>query len=122
MKIINRRQIRIKVLQELYSFLSGNENSLVEGQKNLINSFIQTNSLYLSYLNFFKSFWEFLNQRDNFQKKIKKSLKPIDENYLLISKLIPLKSIATNKNLITKLSSRKYIFWDSKHEFLNEFF
>ena len=122
MKIINRRQIRIKVLQELYSFLSGNENSLVEGQKNLINSFIQTNSLYLSYLNFFKSFWEFLNQRDNFQKKIKKSLKPIDENYFLISKLIPLKSIAKNKNLITKLSSGKYIFWDSKHEFLNEFF
>tara|TARA_A200000113_G_scaffold97419_1_gene87237 strand:- start:3019 stop:3927 length:909 start_codon:yes stop_codon:yes gene_type:complete len=122
LKIINRRQIRIKVLQELYSFLSGNENSLVEGQKNLINSFIQTNSLYLSYLNFFKSFWEFLNQRDNFQKKIKKSLKPIDENYFLISKLIPLKSIAKNKNLITKLSSGKYIFWDSKHEFLNEFF
>ena len=75
MKIINRRQIRIKVLQELYSFLSGNENSLVEGQKKLINSFIQTNSLYLSYLNFFKSFWEFLNQRDNFQKKIKKKPK-----------------------------------------------
>ena len=122
MKIINRRQIRIKVLQELYSFLSGNENLLVEGQKKLINSFIQTNSLYLFYLNFFKSFWEFLNQRDNFQKKIKKSLKPIDENYFLISKLIPLKSIAKNKNLITKLSSGKYIFWDSKHEFLNEFF
>ena len=122
MKIINRRQIRIKVLQELYSFLSGNENSLVEGQKKLINSFIQTNSLYLSYLNFFKSFWEFLNHRDNFQKKIKKSLKPIDENYLLISELIPLKSIATNKNLITKLSSHTYIFWDNKHEFLKEFF
>ena len=122
MKIINRRQIRIKVLQELYSFLSGNENSLVEGQKNLINSFIQTNSLYLSYLNFFKSFWDFLNQRDNFQNKIKKSLKPIDENYSIISKLKPLKSIATNKNLITKLSTRKYIFWDSKHEFFNEFF
>ena len=41
---------------------------------------------------------------------------------MLISKLIPLKSIATNKNLITKLSSGTYIFWDSKHEFLNEFF
>ena len=122
MKIINRRQIRIKVLQELYSFLSGNENSLVEGQKNVTNSFIQTNLLYLSYLNFFKSFWDFLNQMDNFQKKIKKSLKPIDENYLIISKLVPLKSIAKNKNLISKLSSGKFILWDNKQEFLNEFF
>ena len=122
MKIINRRQIRIKVLQELYSFLSGNENSLVEGQKNIINSFIQTNTLYVFYLNFFKSFWEFSYQRDNYQRKFKKSLKPIDENYTLISELRPLKSIAKNKNLITRLSSDKSIFWDNKQDFLNEFF
>ena len=122
MKIINRRQIRVKVLQELYSFLSGNENSLAGGQKNIINSFIQTNTLYLFYLNFFKSFWEFTNYRDNYQRKLKKSLKPIDENYTLISELIPLKSIAKNKNLIKKLSSDKTIFWDNKDDFLNEFF
>ncbi len=122
MKIINRRQIRIKVLQELYSFLSGNENSLVEGQKNITNSFIQTNTLYLFYLNFFKSFWEFSYQRDNYQRNFKKSLKPIDENYTLISELRPLKSIAKNKNLITRLSSDKSIFWDNKQDFLNEFF
>ena len=122
MKIINRRQIRVKVLQELYSFLSGNENSLLEGQKNITNSFIQTNTLYLCYLNFFKSFWEFSYHRDNYQRKFKKSLKPIDENYTLISELIPLKSIAKNKNLITRLSSDKSIFWDNKHDFLNEFF
>ncbi len=122
MKIINRRQIRIKVLQELYSFLSGNENSLVEGQKNITNSFIQTNTLYLFYLNFFKSFWEFSYQRDNYQRKFKKSQKPIDENYTLISNLIPLKSIAKNKNLITRLSSDESIFWDNKQDFLFDFF
>ena len=122
MKIINRRQIRVKVLQELYSFLSGNENSLVEGQKNIRNSFIQTNTLYIFYLDFFKSFWEFSYQRDNYQRKLKKSLKPIDENYTLISELRPLKSIAKNKNLITRLSSDKSIFWDNKQDFLNEFF
>ena len=122
MKIINRRQIRVKVLQELYSYLSGNQISVEHGQKKIINSFTQTNTLYLFYLNFFKSFWEFLNQRDNFQKKIKKSLKPIDENYFVISNLVPLKSIAKNKNLISKLSSGKFILWDNKQEFLNEFF
>ena len=122
MKIINRRQIRVKVLQELYSFLSGNENSLLEGQKNITNSLIQTNTLYLFYLNFFKSFWEFSYLRDNYQRKFKKSVKPIDENYTLISELIPLKSIAKNKNLITRLSSDKFIFWDNKQDFLNDFF
>tara|TARA_B100001564_G_scaffold266968_1_gene228572 strand:+ start:7 stop:915 length:909 start_codon:yes stop_codon:yes gene_type:complete len=122
LKIINRRQIRVKVLQELYSFISGNENSLVEGQKNITNSFIQTNTLYLFYLNFFKSFWEFSNYRDNYQRKFKKSLKPIDENYTLISELMPLKSIAKNKNLITKSSSDKSFFWDNNQDFLNEFF
>ena len=111
MKIINRRQIRVKVLQELYSFFSGNENSLQEGQKNIINSFIQTNTLYLFYLNFLKSFWEFSNYRDNYQRKFKKSLKPIDENYTLISELVPLKFIANDKNLTVKLSLDKTIFW-----------
>ena len=122
MKIINRRQIRVKVLQELYSFLSGNQNTLQEGQKNIINSFIQTNTLYLFYLNFLKSFWEFLEYRDNYQRKFKKSLKPIDENYTLISELIPLKLIAKDKNLTIKLSSNKTIFWDNKEDFFKEFF
>ncbi len=122
MKIINRRQIRVKVLQELYSFFSGNESSLSQGQKNITNSFIQTNTLYLFYLNFFKSFWEFSIYRDNYQKRFKKSLKPIDENYTLISELIPLKSIAKNNNLITKLSTDKSVFWNNKEDFLNEFF
>ncbi len=122
MKIINRRHIRVKVLQELYSFFSGNENSLQKGQKNIINSFIQTNTLYLFYLNFLKSFWEFSNYRDNFQRKFKKSLKPIDENYTLVSELIPLKFIAKDKNLIDKLSSNKTIFWDNKEDFFNDFF
>ena len=122
MKIINRRQIRVKVLQELYSFLSGNKNSLQEGQKNIINSFKQTNTLYLFYLNFLKSFWEFSDYRDNYQRKFKKSLKPIDENYTLISELIPLKFIAKDKNLTMNLLSDKTIFWDNKEDFFNEFF
>ena len=122
MKIINRRQIRVKVLQELYSFLSGNQNTLQEGQKNIINSFIQTNTLYLFYLNFLKSFWEFLEYRDNYQRKFKKSLKPIDENYTLISELIPFKLIAKDKNLAIKLSSNKTFFWDNKEDFFKEFF
>ena len=122
MKIINRRQIRVKVLQELYSFFSGNENSLQEGQKNIINSFIQTNSLYLFYLNFLKSFWEFSDFRDNYQRKFKKSQKPINENYTLISELIPLKFIAKDKNLIIRLSSDKTNFWDNKEDFFNDFF
>ncbi len=122
MKILNRRQIRVKVLQELYSFFSGNTRILSDGKKNIINSFIQTNTLYLFYLNFFKSFWEFVTHRDNFEKKFKKSLKPINKNYSLISKLLPLKSIAKNKNLITKSSIKKSAFWDNKEDFLNEFF
>ena len=122
MKILNRRQIRVKVLQELYSLLCGNTRTLDDGKKNIIKSFIQTNKLYLFYLNFFKNFWEFLNHRNIFQKKFKKSLKPIDENYSLISNLIPLKSIAKNKYLITKLSIKESAFWDDKEAFLDEFF
>mgnify|MGYP001250185370 CR=1 FL=1 len=122
MKIINRRQIRVKVLQELYSFLSGNKSSVAQGQKNIINSFIQTNTLYLFYLNFFKSFWEFLNERDKFQKTIQKSLKPIDENYSLISELLPLKAIAKSKNIIAKSFNKKSTYWDNKENFLSEFF
>ena len=85
MKIINRRQIRVKVLQELYSFLLGNKNSLTQAQNNIRQSFLQTNSLYIFYLDFFKSFWEFSYFRDNYQKTHKKSLTPIDENLSTIS-------------------------------------
>ena len=123
MKIINRRQIRVKVLQELYSHSSGNKNSLAQGQNNIINSFTQTNTLYLFYLNFFKSFWEFLTYRDDFQKRFKKSLEPLDENLPLVSGLIPLKSIALNKDIISKLNlSELKNYWQNKDEFFNEFF
>ena len=123
MKIINRRQVRVKVLQELYSFISGNYSSLADGQKKIINSFTQTNTLYLFYLNFFKSFWEFLSHRDNFQKKLKKSLKPVDENLPLIIGLIPLKTIAINKGLISRLDhSELKNYWKNKDAFFNELY
>ncbi len=123
MKIINRRQVRVKVLQELYSFISGNYSSLADGQKKIINSFTQTNTLYLFYLNFFKSFWEFLSHRDNFQKRLKKSLKPVDENLPLIIGLIPLKAIAINKGLISRLDhSELKNYWKNKDAFFNELY
>ncbi len=123
MKIINRRQIRVKVLQELYSYLSGNQASVEQGQKKIINSFIQTNTLYLFYLNFFKCFWEFLTHRDDFQNRFKKSLEPIDNNITLLSGLIPLKSIALNKALISKLKLTELKnYWQNKEDFFNEFY
>ena len=122
MKIINRRQVRVKVLQELYSFIAGNYTSIPKGENNIKNSLTQTNSLYFFYLNFLKNFWEFSKYRDNYQKKFKKSIKPIDENYTLLSELIPLKLISTNKNLISKMSLQESAFWDNKQDFLNDFF
>jgi len=122
LKIINRRQIRVKVLQELYSFNAGNYSSISDGENNIKNSLTQTNSLYLFYLFFLKSLWEFSNYRDNYQKKLKKSIKPIDQNYTLVSDLIPLKLISTNKNLISKINPRETVFWDNKQDFLNGFF
>ncbi len=123
MKIINRRQIRVKVLKEIYSFKSGNYSSVEEGQKKIINSFTQTNTLYLFYLNFFKSFWEFLSHRDNFQKRFKKSLKPVDENLPLITGLIPFKTIAINKGLISRLDLFELKnYWKNKDAFFNEFY
>ena len=123
MKIINRRQIRVKVLQELYSYLSGNQTSVEHSQKKIINSFSQTNTLYLFYLNFFKSFWEFLTHRDDFQNRFKKSLEPIDNNITLVRGLIPLKSIASNKALISKLKFTELKnYWQNKEDFFNEFF
>tara|TARA_B100000575_G_scaffold51283_1_gene37979 strand:- start:2828 stop:3748 length:921 start_codon:yes stop_codon:yes gene_type:complete len=123
LKIINRRQIRVKVLKEIYSFKSGNYSSVEEGQKKIINSFTQTNTLYLFYLNFFKSFWEFLSHRDNFQKRFKKSLKPVDENLPLITGLIPFKTIAINKGLISRLDLFELKnYWKNKDAFFNEFY
>ena len=123
MKIINRRQIRVKVLQELYSYSSGNQTSVEHCQKKIIDSFTQTNTLYLFYLNFFKSFWEFLTHRDNFQNRFKKSLEPIDNNITLVRGLIPLKSIALNKALISRLKLTELKnYWQNKEDFFNEFF
>tara|TARA_B100000963_G_scaffold245891_1_gene215263 strand:- start:572 stop:1411 length:840 start_codon:yes stop_codon:yes gene_type:complete len=92
-------------------------------QKKIINSFSQTNTLYLFYLNFFKSFWEFLTHRDDFQNRFKKSLEPIDNNITLVRGLIPLKSIASNKALISKLKFTELKnYWQNKEDFFNEFF
>ena len=54
---------------------------------------------------------------------MKKSLKPIDENFSLIYNLIPLQTIAGNKGLISRLNlSELKNYWKNKDDIFREFF
>jgi len=57
--MLNRRHLRIKVLQTLYAFAQSNNNSLVTGEKELLHSIDKMYELYIYYLTMFDSFTHF---------------------------------------------------------------
>lgn len=57
--MLNRRHLRIKVLQTIYAFTQSKNNNLVVGEKELLHSINKMYDLYIYYLTIFDSFTHF---------------------------------------------------------------
>lgn len=61
--MLNRRHLRIKVLQALYAFSQSNNDNLVAGEKELLHSINKMYDMYIYFLLIFEEFPRFANLR-----------------------------------------------------------
>lgn len=77
--MLNRRHLRIKVLQTLYAFTQSNNTNLVAGEKELLHGVNKMYDLYIYYLTMFDNFTHFAELRME-EAKRKKFTKEEDLN------------------------------------------
>lgn len=107
--MLNRRHLRIKVLQTLYAFTQSNNSNLVAGEKELLHGVDKMYDLYIYYLTMFDSFTHFAElkmeeaKRKRFAKEedLNPNLKFINNRFIALLKenyAIKNASIATKIN------------------------
>lgn len=92
--MLNRRHLRIKVLQTLYAFTQSNNSNLVAGEKELLHGVDKMYDLYIYYLTMFDSFTHFAElkmeeaKRKRFAKEedLNPNLKFINNRFIALLK------------------------------------
>lgn len=121
--MLNRRHLRIKVLQTIYAFTQSNNTNLVAGEKELLHGVEKMYDLYIYYLTMFDNFTHFAELKIE-EAKRKKFTKQEDLNPNL--KFVNNRFIALLKNnkAIKDASLKTKINWsgDVEQDVLNKLF
>jgi N utilization substance protein B len=108
--MLNRRHLRIKVLQTLYAYFQSNEDSYAKAEKSLLQS---VDKIYDLYLYLLLSFSEIktvaLNRIEDNKKKIRPSNDDLNPNLKFVSNIL-IEKIENSKDL-RKVSELKKINW-----------
>lgn len=75
--MLNRRHLRIKVLQTLYAYFQSNEPSYVKLERDMMTSI---ENIYGLYLHFLLSFEEITDQAEHRIEEVKKKIRPTEED------------------------------------------
>lgn len=119
--IINRRQLRIKVLQMLYSYEQTEDANLRSFEKKLAGSIDETYDLYLYYLLLLIEFKWLAEQKIEVSKsKIRPDEKDLNPNLVFVDNPI-LVSLAENQEL-KKILNRRSISWSSEMDLVRALF
>ena len=120
--MLNRRHIRIKVMQSLYAFNGNESDDLKKDEKFLLHSL---DSMYDLYLSIFALITELHKKSVDYNQKLQKKIlgsdsdknpsKKIENNQLL-------QLISNNKMLQEVISKRKLNFWDLDFEYIDILF
>ena len=92
--MLNRRHLRIKVLQTVYAFSQSNNTNLVGGEKELVHGINKMYDLYIYYLTMFDSFTHFAEikmeeaKRKNFttDEDLNPNLKFVENRFIVLLK------------------------------------
>lgn len=121
--MLNRRHLRIKVLQSLYAYFQSDEDSLRRTEKELFNSIERIYDLYLYLL---LSFQELQNLAEYRIEENKKKIRPSEEDINPNRKFVDNKLIAkiVNSNALRVLSETNSINWvgDEHQEMFRKMF
>lgn len=117
--MLNRRHIRIKVMQTLFAFDTKESDDFKVDQKFLIDSMDGMYDLYLLMLSLFieihkksQDQYEKLQNRLSYQAKHSQPTRHLIDNQLLIK-------LASNKLLNEAIANRKMNFWDLDFEYID---
>ncbi len=108
--MLNRRHLRIKVLQALYAYFQSNEENYAKAEKSLLQSVDKIHDLYLYLLLSFSEIKTVsLNRIEENKKKIRPSQEDLNPNLKFVSNKL-IEKIENSKDL-RKLSELKKINW-----------
>lgn len=115
--MINRRQLRIKVLQALYAYFQSDNKNIITAEKQVLSDIEKMYDLFIYQLSFLVEIIEFVKFRseENKQKffptkdEINPNTKFIDNKFLL--------QLSTNKSLIKHIELRK-ISWHEQNDLI----
>jgi transcription antitermination protein NusB len=119
--MLNRRHLRVKVLQSLYAFFQSGGNDLNKGEKELLFGIDKIFDLYLYQMLLLSEILHIAESTIE-ENKIKKLPTPEDlnPNTKFINNRL-LKAIQSNSNLI-KAADNRHISWNEQHEMIRKIF
>lgn len=120
--MLNRRHIRIKVMQSIYAFKGSEGEDLVKVEKFLLHSL---DSMYDLYLSIFALLTEIHKKSGAYNKKLEQTLSKNSKEDNKTSKLAQnevLCAIAGNVQLQEIIKKRKLNFWDLDFEYVDLLF
>lgn len=119
--IINRRQLRIKVLQMLYSYEQTEDANLSSFEKKLANTIDETHDLYLYYLLLLIEFKFLAEQKiEGSKSKLRPVEKDINPSLVFVENPI-LVSLSENQEL-KKLFAKRSISWSAEMNLVKTLF
>ena len=119
--IINRRQLRIKVLQMQYSYEQTEDANLRSFEKKLANSIDETYDLYLYYLLLLIEFKSIAEQKiEDSKSKLRPDEKDLNPSLIFVEN--PLLVSLTENQELKKLLAKRSISWSSEMDLVRTLF
>lgn len=121
--MLNRRQLRIKVLQALYAFSQSNNDNLVAGEKELLHSVDKMYDMYIYFLLMFEEFPRFAAQRiEEAKRKRIPTQEDLNPNMKFVDNAF-IKQLSVNKAL-KEASTKSKVNWmgDIEQDLLKKMF
>lgn len=105
--MLNRRHLRIKVLQVLYAFFQTEDEDILQSEKQLLNSIDRMYDLYLWFLLTFEEVHQFAGQRiDDRMKKVRPTKEDLAPNRKFVNNRI-INHLIVNTELKRRAEERK---------------
>ena len=120
--MLTRRQIRVKVMQAIYAYYNGNDQSLRDGTKSIKQSCHDMVDLYLTTMALFKALWDYAQEQHRIQSNKRKSDKALNDDFPVFIDLNPLRLIATHPFLLKKIDDNKITIWELEFDYVRSLF
>ena len=119
--MLNRRHLRIKVLQELYSFFQSGSDDLVEAEKNIFRNIDKIYELYIFLLLFFRELAEYERNFTEERPQQKFYTKNPEQNPEVFSQLSFIRLLQQDKKFNVAVLKTK-TNWQADHEWIKNIF